>query len=679
MAAQQQHTQPEADSAAGEAEREYSPLERLWLAISLKGKTPRKSVLEKSKSDEDAGTSTGGKETHPSRSSINEESLQSHRHDPITFRSQVDSGSEFTLVDVAAGRGSASSANGSNDKQSKEDTATVIEVPSSPDEEFTQKCLKYLKSSPLGDLERALSNPRISMSEIIRYHAESSGWFSWRRQGHVNPSVILINHIYYVADALSFHGKQNVLVGVHYRYGKGIKDDATVRSLVEKIFTSTFGQELMELKNIIDHGADSYDLEHLIFRCLDDGGRDEILKHFGNEAQKLYLPSHDPSLRLQGSTEMCRPHGQYLDDLAKRVKGLEDDGSTLYLQPNKILSDIDDTFHASLKDRSFPWGRRYPGVRAFYEALKEGHPGQVAGQLVFVTARPRIAKMYTHSALREYGTGDITVLTGNFRNFLTHSSMAEKKAENFQKYAELFPETHLIFVGDSGQGDISAIKTAIASLRKAQRNVPHVFIHDVIADKNSQQKYLGSGQRWNLALEGVYVFDSYVDAALLALQLGLITPEHACMVQQDAYEELLELFPEEAASINFVGKLVTSAATEYVRSTGRASSIQEDTASRRTKLRKEPWSDICIRIPSTLVAHMRQEPISLSHLAYDDGSRESTYSELGFGLYSGEGGCIVEDTGTWRERRKKKRIMEFSVASQRLLRYLNAVYESCYS
>ena len=71
---------------------------------------------------------------------------------------------------------------------------------------------------------------------------------------------------------------------------------------------------------------------------------------------------------------------------------------------------------------------------------------------------------------------------------------------------------------------------------------------------------------------------------------------------------------------------------------------------------------------------MRQEPTSFSELASDDSDREVMYSELGFGLYSGEGNWIMEENGTWRERRKKKRVMEFKVASYRLLWYLNVVY-----
>lgn len=108
----------------------------------------------------------------------------------------------------------------------------------------------------------------------------------------------------------------------------------------------------------------------------------------------------------------------------------------------QILSDIDDTFHASFKDCSYPGGIRYPGVQQFYEVLKEGkQPDQILGQLVFVTARPRIAKTYTHSAVRDHGSGDVTVLTGSFKNFLTHTRMANKKADNFRKYAELYPGT----------------------------------------------------------------------------------------------------------------------------------------------------------------------------------------------------------------------------------------------
>lgn len=144
----------------------------------------------------------------------------------------------------------------------------------------------------------------------------------------------------------------------------------------------------------------------------------------------------------------------------------------------------------------------------------------------------------------------------------------------------------MIIVGDTGQGDIAAAKTSLSQFRQMQRNIPHVFMHDVVSyheslnkivallytgvlssqvtDKASQARLYDNNQRRSLALEGIFLFDSYVDAGLLALQVsswmrsvtffaarvldktyvsqhGLISPAQACSIQQCTYEELLAI------------------------------------------------------------------------------------------------------------------------------------------
>ncbi|XYH98475.1 hypothetical protein ACMHYB_01555 [Sorangium sp. So ce1128] len=95
--------------------------------------------------------------------------------------------------------------------------------------------------------------------------------------------------------------------------------------------------------------------------------------------------------------------------------------------------------------------------------------------------------------------------------------------ENFLEYRRLYPEYGFVFVGDSGQGDIHFGQRM---LELAPDAVEAVFIHDVVATPEHA--------RLELAVGGVRLFDTYIGAALEALELGLLGPEGAARVAEAA-------------------------------------------------------------------------------------------------------------------------------------------------
>nr|WP_267898822.1 phosphatase domain-containing protein [Sorangium cellulosum] len=100
-------------------------------------------------------------------------------------------------------------------------------------------------------------------------------------------------------------------------------------------------------------------------------------------------------------------------------------------------------------------------------------------------------------------------------------AIAEKKLENFVEYRRLYPEYDFVFVGDSGQGDIHFGQRM---LELAPEAVRAVFIHDVVATPEHARR--------ELAIGGVRLFDTYIGAALAALDLGLRGPEGAARVAE---------------------------------------------------------------------------------------------------------------------------------------------------
>ena len=183
------------------------------------------------------------------------------------------------------------------------------------------------------------------------------------------------------------------------------------------------------------------------------------------------------------------------------------------------MSDIDDTALAKIHEDRYPKGSVIPGVLEFYEALDLGPRDEPIsrGDLTFVTARPSDAlglmKGHSRETLTKAGLADMSIMTGSIFNLATHDSMAAKKVENIDHYAKLYPEYDLVFIGDSGQGDIAVGEAIVEAHGDVVRAV---FIHDVVA--------MAPAEREKLAAKNIWVVDTYVGAAAKAHELGLVSP-----------------------------------------------------------------------------------------------------------------------------------------------------------
>lgn len=279
------------------------------------------------------------------------------------------------------------------------------------------------------------------------------------------------------------------------------RTDHAMERAVRNVLCSRNGAELTYIKNELNLARDNHDLEGLLFNDIDwQEFRDEILDHFAQSSS------------LEGRKEA------------------------------KILSDIDDTAIARIHEKRYPKDAVIPGILAFFEALDVGPDDEPVsrGDLTFVTARPSDAlglmKSESRKTLTDAGLTDLSIMTGSWFDILTHDSMAAKKVENIGHYAKMFPEYDLVFLGDSGQGDI----TVAEKIRESYRDVvPAAFIHNVTD--------MGDDERTKLAEQGIWLVDTYIDAAAKALELGLISAKGAALVVEESVAALDEL-PWDSAS-----------------------------------------------------------------------------------------------------------------------------------
>lgn len=248
---------------------------------------------------------------------------------------------------------------------------------------------------------------------------------------------------------------------------------------VAREFLALKGNELTRLKSLVRSRGGHHDLEKLIFTDIDDEQlRATVLDHFAVEGEKVRR--------------------------SRRA-------------PVRVLSDIDDTLRSSLHDKRFPRGVVYPGVVAFYRAIDSGESAdpESPGDLTFLTARPAgpagLVENLTRDSLAELGLPPHSVLSGTLTTLISHGAMARRKMINFARHRQLFPEADLVFVGDSGQGDV-AVGTSM--LDEAAHVARAVFIHDVVPTPPERREFLRS--------KGIHVFDTYLGAALAAHEDGLV-------------------------------------------------------------------------------------------------------------------------------------------------------------
>lgn len=263
-----------------------------------------------------------------------------------------------------------------------------------------------------------------------------------------------------------------------------------------EILTGVSGLELTELKNAINRRDDHHDLEELVFGDIDDEGiRDRVLSHIASAASDL-----------------------------GRV-GV------------KVLSDIDDTVFPMIHERRYPRGHTpVPGCLAFLQSLDDGPVDNPLsrGDLTFVTARPEVAfglvERSSKDALRKAGVASSSILAGALTNLHTKDAMADGKLGNIDRYRQLFPEYGVVFVGDSGQGDVLVGQRVREEHPQA---CPAVFIHDVVETP--------ADERTRLAGLGIHIVDTYVGAVTLAHGLGLVSGEGVVRVVDETVAALDEV------------------------------------------------------------------------------------------------------------------------------------------
>lgn len=306
---------------------------------------------------------------------------------------------------------------------------------------------------------------------------------------------------------------------------RGRTGSADERALGD-LFLATRGADLVALKEAVDGSDDYHDLVELLFHDIDDEAvRTAILGHLAAEAL------------VAGATgETGGPH--------------------VSLSPRrlKVLSDIDDTLYANWKDKRYPGKTVYPGVRQLYAELS-GSPLEPAGAVVtFVTARPGdrlgLVEGATRRSLAERGLPRARVLAGAFTRLVGNDLIAEEKLANFERYRRVFPECRFVFFGDSGQGDVVFGEQMRALAPDA---VPVVLIHDVVATPEERRRELGA--------RGVFLCDSYVGAAVVAFEAGLIDAAGLGRVIAAAERELATVeFGSDAEREGRVGDLARDAA-----------------------------------------------------------------------------------------------------------------------
>lgn len=248
---------------------------------------------------------------------------------------------------------------------------------------------------------------------------------------------------------------------------------------IANIVLSLRGADLERFKIMTNTAGGYHDLDHLVFEDLgQEDLRAQILEHIATQAAAT--PSEDV----------------------------------------RILCDIDDTVLCMLHDKRHPRGSVYPGVVEFLWALDRGasqDPGR-PGDLTFITARPSdprgLVETYTRNGLSGLGLPPHSVMTGSILNLATKGRIAERKMVNFERSRLLFPECQVVFIGDNGQADVEVGR---AMLARDPDHVRAVFIHNVTQ--------AGADVRAQLASEGIFLFDTYAEAAGQAHALGLISAE----------------------------------------------------------------------------------------------------------------------------------------------------------
>eukprot|EP00656_Telonema_subtile_P020213 TRINITY_DN2136_c0_g1_i1.p1 TRINITY_DN2136_c0_g1~~TRINITY_DN2136_c0_g1_i1.p1 ORF type:complete len:768 (-),score=159.32 TRINITY_DN2136_c0_g1_i1:116-2419(-) len=328
------------------------------------------------------------------------------------------------------------------------------------------------------------------------------------------------------------------------------------------IIRSTEAEELMRLKNLMDSKGTYHTLFKLVYSDIHDTTILRMVKaHLKREGAVVRSRRMWRALAECWRRRQKMPKDLFDADSEEQLVGLARimvdcaKGKTVVTPGHacgsgfssltclKILSDLDDTLYSSGGDGiggvdlTLEKHVLYPGVLSFLHELDLGPVigagrEQIAaspnlGNLVFLSARPHLYKnmseSYSYSLferlqLEEGMHCSPTLLAGELRSSLTNSGIAEKKLDNFKGYSELYPEYNFVFIGDNGQGDVIA---GASMLEQERTRCVVVFIHRVQPIEKTPGYSEAEYVRWKEL--GIFFFENYVEAALQAYTIGMIS------------------------------------------------------------------------------------------------------------------------------------------------------------
>merc|ERR1712137_95578 len=244
------------------------------------------------------------------------------------------------------------------------------------------------------------------------------------------------------------------------------------------------GEVLVELKRLIDAGGQGRDLHHLIYTVMSSSeSRSEVLEHFRNEARNL------------------------------KVK------------PTHVLSDIDNTVWVSSftsGGTKFPQGP-IPGAISLLNALK--------GPITFLSSLPPVWETKTRRMLvNDLGIAEATVLPSSLqtvvKSFFQLGKAQKEMCEHIERllaqFSELYPEARFVFFGSEKDIDFAVAFMEAGNIENNQQGQDRAaFIHDGVTAEGIEPR-TPAKRRIELSKKGIYVFDSYADAAAELFRIGYL-------------------------------------------------------------------------------------------------------------------------------------------------------------
>lgn len=154
------------------------------------------------------------------------------------------------------------------------------------------------------------------------------------------------------------------------------------------------------------------------------------------------------------------------------LEHLKDQNKNLKKEKIIILSDLDDTLWQGPFDKKAKFGELYSCASLL---LKD------ADLKAFITARPQILRTLTRNAIQnrldEFFSLHTAPIFASIWGFFNKKTLAIWKASIIRMYVNIFPEAHILWLGDSSQGD--ALSGLVLLNEKQNSNLAQVLIHDL--------------------------------------------------------------------------------------------------------------------------------------------------------------------------------------------------------